>query len=732
MKIRSKILVPTILGIVVVLVVISFCQIAMIAYREKNRIEDTITEVANRYAMEILREFMTGGLSTTQNLAITFESLYNDRSVNRNELNNILQHFLATHSELFAIWSVWENCDGLDESYLNRGLGHPETGAFVPFWYRASDGRILLSECRFYNSPEPGKGLYYKIPMERNAAVILEPSQEVQNGELLQVVSFVSPIRIDGEPVGVVGVDFNLNQLTQRIREFQFPAKGYNAYFFSAGGIYVSSSDSEKIGKSVLAYEGLEKMEELRNFSQRPYSIVQIGDVYHVAVPVQMSEDSGAPWVFVLTVEKSVLFRDAYWLIGTTVFTVVILIFVVLLIIFYVSQSIVRPVRKISLMVEDIAKGEADLSKTLEVQSNDELGDIASSINTFIVKLRDIIRKMKSAINSAADVQNKVTDSTKTAESFTQMMVSAVSSAFTLMDDAKSEMLGISQKLEDISMEVDGFKVTVENGTAVVSQSSTATNEIVATINNISSNVSGNAESLQRLAELSEDGKNRMDENAALIKQIHNSTKSMFDAIKVVNGIAQQTNLLAMNAAIEAAHAGEAGKGFAVVAEEIRKMAEDSSKNASIISKNLIDAAKLVETVTVSNTATAEVFNDLNQQVRRQALVLAEVSSAMLELAHSGNELLDISSVSRDSMAAVDNGASKIENSIVEINVLIKHISANVDRVFEMIGDVKTQNVEFGESMSNLSQEAVDLGSYFSDIADEVNMFTIDSNEESI
>ncbi len=732
MKIRSKILVPTILGIVVVLVVISFCQIAMIAYREKNRIEDTITEVANRYAMEILREFMTGGLSTTQNLAITFESLYNDRSVNRNELNNILQHFLATHSELFAIWSVWENCDGLDESYLNRGLGHPETGAFVPFWYRASDGRILLSECRFYNSPEPGKGLYYKIPMERNAAVILEPSQEVQNGELLQVVSFVSPIRIDGEPVGVVGVDFNLNQLTQRIREFQFPAKGYNAYFFSAGGIYVSSSDSEKIGKSVLAYEGLEKMEELRNFSQRPYSIVQIGDVYHVAVPVQMSEDSGAPWVFVLTVEKSVLFRDAYWLIGTTVFTVVILIFVVLLIIFYVSQSIVRPVRKISLMVEDIAKGEADLSKTLEVQSNDELGDIASSINTFIVKLRDIIRKMKSAINSAADVQNKVTDSTKTAESFTQMMVSAVSSAFTLMDDAKNEMLGISQKLEDISMEVDGFKVTVENGTAVVSQSSTATNEIVATINNISSNVSGNAESLQRLAELSEDGKNRMDENAALIKQIHNSTKSMFDAIKVVNGIAQQTNLLAMNAAIEAAHAGEAGKGFAVVAEEIRKMAEDSSKNASIISKNLIDAAKLVETVTVSNTATAEVFNDLNQQVRRQALVLAEVSSAMLELAHSGNELLDISSVSRDSMAAVDNGASKIENSIVEINVLIKHISANVDRVFEMIGDVKTQNVEFGESMSNLSQEAVDLGSYFSDIADEVNMFTIDSNEESI
>lgn len=723
MKIRTKILIPTVLGIVVVLAVVSLCQILMIAYREKNRVEDTITEVSNRYAMDVLQEFITGGYSTTQNLAVTFESLYNAGDVDRNKLNVILRSFLEKNADLYAIWSVWENCDGLDDSYLRRGLGHPETGAFVPFWYRASDGKILLSECRFYNSPGEGKGLYYKIPMAKNASVIMEPSQEIQNGELLQVVSFVTPIRIDGKPVGVVGVDYNLSQLTKRIGEFAFPDPRYDAYFFSAGGIYVSSSDSEKIGKSVLAYEGPENMAQLRDFSVNNYSIVNINGIYNVAVPVRINENTDAPWVFVLTVPATVLFRDAYWLVGGTVATVFILITVVILIILFVSRSIVRPINRISVMIEEIAKGEADLSKTLAVHSRDELGDIAGSINTFIVKLRTIIGKMKSAIGSASEVQGKISESTQTARDYTQMMTEAIASTFSWMDEAKNEVFDISQKLEDINMEVDGFKVTVENGTAVVSQSSTATNEIVATINNISSNVSGNAESLQRLADLSEQGKNKMDENAALIKQINNSTKSMFDAIKVVNGIAQQTNLLAMNAAIEAAHAGEAGKGFAVVAEEIRKMAEDSSKNASIISKNLIDAAKLVEAVTVSNTSTAEVFNDLNQQVRRQALVLAEVSSAMLELSHSGNELLDISSVSRDSMIAVDKGAGKIENSIVEINMLIKHISDNVDRVFSLIGDVKTQGVEFNDSMTELSEEAVKLGTYFSDIAGEVNMF---------
>lgn len=725
MKIRSKILVPTVLGIVVVLTVVSLYQILMIAYREKRRVEDTVTEVSNRYAMDVSQEFITGGYGMTQNLAVMFESLYNAGDVERNKLNVILRSFLEKNSNLYAIWSVWENCDGLDESYRTRGLGHPETGAFVPFWHRSSDGKILLSECRFYNSPVEGKGLYYKIPMAKNASVIMEPSQEIQNGELLQVVSFVTPIRIDGKPVGVVGVDYNLSRLTKRISEFVFPDPRYGAYFFSAGGVYVSSFEAGKIGKSVLAYKGPENMAQLRDLSKKNYSIVNLDGIYHVAVPVRIGENNDTPWVFVLTVPASVLYQDAYRLVGGAVATAFLLIAVVILIIYFVSRSIVMPISRISGMIEEIAKGEADLSQTLAVHSKDEFGDIAASINTFIVKLRLIIGKMKSAIGSASEIQGKISVTTQTAQGYTQMMTEAISSTFSWMDEAKNEMFNISQKLEDINMEVDGFKVTVENGTAVVSQSSTATNEIVATINNLSSNVSGNAESLQKLAVLSEQGKNKMDENAALIKQINNSTKSMFDAIKVVNGIAQQTNLLAMNAAIEAAHAGEAGKGFAVVAEEIRKMAEDSSKNASIISKNLIDAAKLVETVTVSNASTAEVFNDLNQQVRRQALVLSEVSSSMLELSHSGNELLDISSVSRDSMIAVDKGAGKIENSIVEINMLIKSISDNVDRVFSLIGDVKTQGIEFSDSMSELSVESAKLGEYFSDIAEEVNMFKI-------
>lgn len=729
MKIRAKILFPTVLGIVVVLSLVSILQVYLIIQRELDRVDTTITEVANRYATGVVQDFSLIGHGATKNLALSFESLHNVDGVDRNELNMLLRNCLEEYSDLYAVWCVWENCDNLDESYLQRGLGHPETGAFVPFWFRSEDGRILLSDCRFYNSPNAGKGLYYKIPMARNKFTIMEPSQEIQNGEVVQVVSLVMPIRVNGIAVGVVGVDYNLSELRNKIDEFDLSREGFDSYIFSGGGIYIASSEEERIGKSVIAYEGVGQMSALQDFSQNNYSISYFDGKYHVAVPVPMANEGEKPWVFVLTISRAELFKDSIAMVGASSGSVVVLIIIVVAILLIVSRSITDPIKRISFMIEDIAKGEADLSKSLDIYSSDELGDIASSVNVFISKLRAIVQKMKSAITTAATVQKRVLDSSSQALNYTQLISDSIASTSTWMEEAQSEVVDISQKLEDINMEVDGFKLTVENGTAVVSQSSTATNEIVATINNISSNIFGNAESLQHLADLSEQGKNRMDENASLIKQINNSTKSMFDAIKVVNGIAQQTNLLAMNAAIEAAHAGEAGKGFAVVAEEIRKMAEDSSKNASIISKNLIDAAKLIEALTTFNNSTAEVFNDLNQQVRHQALVLTEVSSSMLELTHSGNELLNISAVSRDSMIAVDKGASKIENSIIEINVLIKQISDNVDRVFTMIEKMKVQGDTFSESMETISRESSNLGDYFADISEEVNTFKTEDDE---
>jgi len=188
---------------------------------------------------------------------------------------------------------------------------------------------------------------------------------------------------------------------------------------------------------------------------------------------------------------------------------------------------------------------------------------------------------------------------------------------------------GANEKIIDSKEQV---RDRMENQTNAISQSSSATEEISAQIQSISKSARDKQDTLSRLVTSAQEGSERLDNTLESLKKIADSSTSVLEVIDVIESIASRTNLLAMNAAIEAAHAGEAGKGFAVVAEEIRKLAEETNANSQVIRQTLQDSESQILDSNQAAQELHQVFEDITSQIEGVSRSLLEILSGMGEL----------------------------------------------------------------------------------------------------
>jgi methyl-accepting chemotaxis protein len=392
-------------------------------------------------------------------------------------------------------------------------------------------------------------------------------------------------------------------------------------------------------------------------------------------------------------------------------------------IIFYISKKISGPVKIVETVISDIAEGEGDLTQRIEVKSKDEFGILASHFNLFIGKLNHIVLQTKNALVAADSVRVKLNDSTDKTSSTIKQIEHSLQGSRRLFQEMNKQIFSVVANIEQIRQQVGGFRNNVSSQTTAIEQSSAAVNEMVASINNIKDITQKRLSATEKLKEVTELGRDRLDNTNDLIRQINDSANSMLEAIAVVNGIADQTNLLAMNAAIEAAHAGDAGKGFAVVADEIRKLAEDSSRNANIISSNLKQTTEVITEVTESSTSTISAFNELDSEVNTQMQIFSEISTSMFELSRSGQEILTSVESLQEVAEKVEEGSKFIDEGVGEITDVIttvKDSTSSADAEMESIL-MKSVDVEF--MMTELQQHAKVLNEKIREVAEEMGRF---------
>lgn len=405
----------------------------------------------------------------------------------------------------------------------------------------------------------------------------------------------------------------------------------------------------------------------------------------------------------------------------------IIFIALILFIGLLVNKNIGTSMKKVLIVFEKSSKG--DLRTKIQGLHKDELGTIANYLNAMLENMSNIIGGIQTTSNELSLVgKNLYKNMDSTVDSIGEITRS-ITHINDQMDKQTEGVQEAQEAVNEIVSKIEALNIQIEGQSASVIESSSAVEQMVANISSVNTILKNNSVSVEELKKASELGKVGMGEIADYINEISRESESLLEATSIIQNIASQTNLLAMNAAIEAAHAGDAGKGFAVVADEIRKLAEDSNQQVISISQILSKFKDSIGTVAKYSETTQEQFEDiynLSTVVSDQENV---IKNSMEEQNTGGSEILKAMREISEITDAVQNYSMEImRNSqgvikeMTNLNSISQEVNIEIREMSVESSQISDRAIETRE-LSQKNQDSVNT------LMDEISSFKIENKE---